>query len=171
MEDISIQSATPDEIPTIVDFVIKARVDMFPFLDQASNHQLARKELASFQKNYLEGPHGAFLTARSNGRLVATIGYLAYDYRFPHIDLETHHVVEVVRLYVDPEWRRVGLASKLFAALEVSARQAGINQLYLHTHPFLPNAIGFWKRQGFSIITVDDDPLWQTTHMSRPLEE
>ncbi|KAJ4258157.1 hypothetical protein NW762_008298 [Fusarium torreyae] len=171
MADINIQPATSDQIPTIVDFVAKARANMFPFLDQASNDQLALKELASFQKSYLEDPQGAFLTARSNGRLIATIGYLAYDDRFSHIDLGPSRVVEVVRLYVDPEWRRVGLASRLFAALEVSARQAGINHLYLHTHPFLPNAIGFWKRQGFSVITVDDDPVWQTTHMSRPLEE
>jgi hypothetical protein len=37
--------------------------------------------------------------------------------------------------------------------------------LYLHTHPFLPGALGFWERQGFRIVDVESDPVWRTTHM------
>ncbi|CAG7562411.1 unnamed protein product [Fusarium equiseti] len=169
MDDISIHPATSDEIPELVGFITKARAEMFPFLNQASSGQMAQKELDNFQKSYLDSPQGAFLTARSDGRLVATIGYVPYDGRFAYLNLEVENVVEVVRLYVEPEWRRVGLASKLFAKLVDTAQQAGVKQLYLHTHPFLPNAIGFWERNGFSIIEVDEDPVWQTTHMSRVL--
>ena len=170
MADIIIRPATSDEIPELVGFITKARAEMFPFLNQASSGQMAQRELESFQKSYLDSPQGAFLTARSKGRLVATIGCVPYDGRFPSLNVEVENVVEVVRLYVEPEWRRAGLASKLFAKLVETTRQAGVKQLYLHTHPFLPNAIGFWERNGFSIIEVDEDPVWQTTHMSRLLE-
>ncbi|KAG5750712.1 hypothetical protein H9Q69_002585 [Fusarium xylarioides] len=159
MSNITIQPATNDKIPAIVGFITKARADMFPFLDQSSSDQMAQKELSIFQSRYLDHSQGAFLTACSDGRLIATIGYVAYDGRFSHITLEPENVVEILRLYVEPEWRRAGLASRLFDTLVETARQAGIKQLYLHTHPFLPNAIQFWKRKGFSIITVDDDPV------------
>ncbi|KAF4454243.1 gnat family [Fusarium austroafricanum] len=171
MANITIQLATPAEIPAIVSFISKARADMFPFLDQTSSDQMAQKELDTFQDKYLDHPHGAFLAAYSDGCIIASIGYVAYDDRFTHISLDSDNVVEILRLYVEPKWRRVGLASKLFDALVETAQQADIKQLYLHTHPFLPNAIDFWKRKGFSVITVDDDPTWQTTHMKRSLEK
>jgi GNAT superfamily N-acetyltransferase len=169
MADVRVQLATSDQIPVIVEFIIKAREDMFPFLDKSSNDQLAKNELANFHNAYLDNPQGAFITAQANGRLIGTIGYRAYDGRFSHfcLDPDLNKVVEVVRLYVHPDFRRAGLASKLFAALLQSAQRRGLKQLYLHTHPFLPNASGFWKQQGFSIITVDNDPTWQTIHMSR----
>ena len=37
--------------------------------------------------------------------------------------------------------------------------------LYQHTHPFLPGAIRFWEKQGFSLTDVETDPVWNTTHM------
>ncbi|KAF5624084.1 GNAT family acetyltransferase [Fusarium tjaetaba] len=169
MSNITIHPATHDEITAIVNFITKARADMFPFLDQTSSDQMALKELDIFKDRYLDHPQGAFLTVCSEGRLIATIGYVAYDGRFSHLSLEPENVVEVLRLYVEPEWRRAGIASKLFDTLVETARQSGVEQLYLHTHPFLPNAIDFWKGKGFSVITVDEDPVWQTTHMKRSL--
>ncbi|KAF5549706.1 GNAT family acetyltransferase [Fusarium napiforme] len=169
MPNITVKPATHDEITAIVKFITKARADMFPFLDQSSSDQMAQKELDIFKDRYLDHPLGTFLTAYSDGRLIATIGYVAYDGRFSHLSLEPENVVEVLRLYVEPEWRRAGIASKLFDTLVETARQSGIKQLYLHTHPFLPNAIDFWKGKGFSVITKDEDPVWQTTHMKRSL--
>jgi len=138
---------------------------MFPMLDSTSHNEQAERELATFQQIYLEHPDGAFLTARIDGVLVATIGYVPYDHRFPQLQLGQKRVVEVVRLYVDPALRRTGLASRLFADLEMTARQKGIEQLYLHTHPFLPGAINFWGKRGFSTLHLDQDPVWRTVHM------
>ncbi|KAM0354771.1 hypothetical protein ACHAPU_000590 [Fusarium lateritium] len=172
MAEVKILPARPDEIPTIVDFIIQARQDMFIFLDQSSNGQLAQNELVNFRDNYLNNQRGAFLTAHANGCLIGTIAYRAYDGRFSHFKLESEvdQVVEVVRLFVHPEFRRAGVASKLFTTLLELAQRSSIKQLYLHTHPFLPNARGFWERHGFSVVVVDDDPVWQTIHMSRPPE-
>ena len=95
----------------------------------------------------------------------ATIGYLPYDGRFPQLDYRGRKVVEVVRLFVLPAHRRAGLAAQLYRALLALAQADGVQLVYLHTHPFLPGAIEFWQRQGFEIIEVDADPVWQTTHM------
>lgn len=160
-----ISHATPDEIPDIVRFTKLARTAMFPKLDTISHSQHADRELAIFQKTYLDHPDGAYLVARVDGVLVATIAYVHYDYRFPHLHLGQERTVEVVRLYVEPAFRRTGLASRLFLTLEETARQQGIEQLYLHTHPFLPGAVSFWEKHGFRVMDVDEDPVWRTIHM------
>ncbi|GKT59641.1 acetyltransferase [Colletotrichum tofieldiae] len=170
--DFNIKPATVDDIAEIAKLTNKARAEMFPHLGQEWRAQKAEQDLATFQQTFIDQPERAYLTAHSEGKLVATVGYQHYDYRFSNLDLETEGVVEVVRLYVDPDWRRGGLASKMFAALVQIAKEAGFKQLYLHTHPFLPGAIKFWERQGFALLRVDaDDPVWQTTHMSRSLRE
>ncbi|KAL3301239.1 putative GNAT family acetyltransferase [Colletotrichum asianum] len=167
--EITIQSAKSEDIPAIVEFIKQARSVMFPWIDAESQNQHAQRELENFSNTYLDNPNGAFLTAYGNGQIIAAIGYAPYDDRFPELGLGREGVVEFVRLYVNPAWRRAGLASKLCAALKQRARDAGMKKLYLHTHPFLEGAIGFWERQGFSILQVDDDPVWQTTHMSKAL--
>ncbi|KAK2010255.1 acetyltransferase [Colletotrichum eremochloae] len=169
--DFSIKPVTVDDITEVAELTRKARVEMFPHLDQEWRAQRAEHDLATFQQTFIDDPQGAFLVARSGGKLVATVGYQDYDHRH-QLDLETEGIVEVVRLYVDPDWRRGGLASKMVATLVGTAEEAGIRHLYLHTHPFLPGAIQFWTRQGFTLLRVDvDDKVWQTTHMTRALEK
>lgn len=164
-----IRHATPEEIPEVVDFVMAARREMFSMVPSRLHVPKVQRELAQFRQDYLDDPNGAFLVATANGTLIATIGYVAYDYRFPQLDFGNQRVVEVVKLYVDAKWRRAGLATKMFALLEQEAWKAGIGHLYLHTHPFLPGSVKFWERQGFKQLYVDDDPVWRTTHMDKPL--
>jgi GNAT superfamily N-acetyltransferase len=86
---------------------------------------------------------------------------LAYPYK----------IVEVLRLFVLPQYRRHGLAASLFQALKDHAIASGVHFMYLHTHPFLPGAIRFWEKQGFNVVRVDEeDKVWQTHHMQMMLE-
>ncbi|CAG9990982.1 unnamed protein product [Clonostachys byssicola] len=161
---ITIRRATRSQIPEIVSYVMASRAKTFPGQDEAILPDLAR-----FKETYIENPDGCFLTAHDeDGQIVAAIGYLAYEPRFPQLDLGHERVVEVVRLFVDPSWRRAGLASRLFAELTRHAHEAGIGRLYLHTHPHLPGAIRFWQRQGFAILDIQETTGWGTVvHMSR----
>jgi len=85
------------------------------------------------------------------------------------LNYQGRKTVEVVRLYVLPAVRRLGLAGRLYRSLQALARADGVEVMYLHTHPFLPGAIDFWRRQGFEVVDVEADPIWQTTHMHLPL--
>lgn len=160
MPNWTLQPVARDAIAEVLAFVDSARRALFPML---ANAPLPR-DLAHFADTYLDGA-GCFLEAREGGRLVAVIGYLPYDHRFAQLDYRAERVVEVVRLFVLPAYRRHGLAAALFGALRERAMQAGLDCLYLHTHPFLPGAIAFWERQGFTVVDVEQDPVWQTTHM------
>ncbi|VVP69372.1 hypothetical protein PS910_00570 [Pseudomonas fluorescens] len=157
---VTIIPAAPEAADEIVAFTNTARRDLFPMLANSP----VPDDLARFPAVYLEGP-GCCLTARDQGKLIAVIGYLPYDHRFGQLDYRAAKVVEVVRLFVLPEYRRSGLAAKLFGALKDHAQDQGVECLYLHTHPFLPGAIAFWERQGFEIVDVEADLVWQTTHM------
>jgi len=155
-----IEIAHKTDIPELLDFVLKARENMFPKL-----HGTAMPtDLLAFEQHYVQGA-GCFLLARAQQKIIACIGYLPYDRRFANFDFAGLEVAEVVRLFVAPEYRRAGLASALYSALQAVAQQAGIEMMYLHTHPFLAGAVDFWQRQGFEVIGVDADPQWQTTHM------
>ncbi|MBF6028531.1 GNAT family N-acetyltransferase [Pseudomonas sp. P115] len=147
-----------------MDFVLQARAELFPKLSAAGMPD----DLAQFEATYLQGD-GRFLLARNDGQIVAAIGYLPYDQRFPQLDYQGRKTVEVVRLFVLPAFRRFGLAGQLYRALEALAQGDGVEVMYLHTHPFLPGAIDFWVRQGFEVVDVEADPVWQTTHMQRLL--
>lgn len=158
---IVIEPVRPTEIEEVVEYVMGAREQIFPTLNQAA----LPPDLAGFKEVYLDPGKGQFLVARNGNEIVATIGYLPYDHRFPQLDYSGLKVVEVVRLFVSPDQRGLGLAAKLYESLKTLAFAGGIDVLYLHTHPFLPGAISFWQKHGFETVDVEDDPYWQTTHM------
>lgn len=158
---IHIARVQAGDIAELVDFVMAARADIFPMLDAA----VMPVDLQYFEQVYLSDEEGGFWLARCDDEIVAAVGYLPYDHRFPQLDYAGRRTVEIVRLFVAPQFRRFGLARALYVRLREHAAAAGVQVLYLHTHPFLPGAIRFWERQGFAVVDVEADPLWQTTHM------
>ncbi|TBU82125.1 GNAT family N-acetyltransferase [Pseudomonas daroniae] len=158
---IHIARVQASDIAELVDFVMAARAEIFPMLDAT----VLPADLQYFEQVYLNGEDGCFWLARCDDEIVAAVGYLPYDHRFPQLDYAGRRTVEIVRLFVAPQFRRFGLARALYARLHEHAADAGVQVLYLHTHPFLPGAIRFWEKQGFAVVDVEADPLWQTTHM------
>jgi GNAT superfamily N-acetyltransferase len=69
-----------------------------------------------------------------------------------------------------PEYRRRGVAAKLFAELRERAVEQGVECLYLHTHGFLEGAREFWEGVGFGVREVESDEVWRTVHMDLDLE-
>ena len=158
---MDIVPAAQQDVAAVLEFVLRARAEIFPQLDAAG----LPADLVNFAQVYIEGGGGKFLVARRDGEIVAAVGYLPYDGRFAQLDYGQQRVVEIVRLFVIPEFRRSGLATRIFLELKEHAWQQGVEVLYLHTHPFLPGAVGFWQRQGFHVVDVEADPVWRTTHM------
>lgn len=159
---IHITTVPPAQILATVQFVMQARAMIFPMLDAT----VLPADLRDFSEVYLNNPLGEFLIARQGDAIVGAIGYLPYDHRFAQLDYSGKKVVEVVRLFVSPQCRGAGLAGRLYAGLKAHAQTAGVQVLYLHTHPFLPGAIPFWEKHGFTVVDTETDPVWQTTHMA-----
>ncbi|KAF2447501.1 acyl-CoA N-acyltransferase [Karstenula rhodostoma CBS 690.94] len=152
----TVEVISPTTVNEVVTFINNARHDMFPTLHTQLSDDVAR---------WVQS--GTFLAARdaTSKSLVATIGFVAYDHRFPSLHYRDNHTVEVVRLYVLPRYRRAGLGATLFEELKGRAEEQGVRRLYLHTHPFLPGAVGFWEKRGFGVVGVERDEVWKTTHM------
>lgn len=168
IRNIAISTVTVQDLETVLPYVIEFRKQLFPMLDP----QKIPSDLLDFKQLYLDGQTGTFLQAREkSGKLVGVIGMLAYDYRFPHLGLDTRKTVEVARLFVDPDYRRSGLGTALFRHLTKVAKEKAVERLYLHTHPFLEGAHEFWLKQGFHLKEYCDESGFPTIHMEQMLEQ
>lgn len=162
LKNISISRVEKEDIDVVLPYVIEFRKQLFPMLDA---HKLP-KDLLAFSAVYLEAEAGAFLQAKDQqGKLIGVVGMLAYDYRFPHLDIDRRKTVEVARLFVDPSYRRSGLGTALFKGLVAVVKEKGIERLYLHTHPFLTGAYEFWGKQGFQLKDFCNESNFPTIHM------
>jgi GNAT superfamily N-acetyltransferase len=127
------------------------------------------RDLRLFADHYGVG-QGCLLIARdASGKPIGSIAYRPYDRRFSQLAYPGERVVEVVRLYVAPPYRRQGLGRRLFGVLLAQAGRDGVARLYLHTHPFLPGAEAFWLGQGFQVVERESALPWQTIHLDRRL--
>ncbi|KAF2628621.1 hypothetical protein BU25DRAFT_390357 [Macroventuria anomochaeta] len=109
-------------------------------------------------------------TANSSSSSLALLATPSSTTPQPEIPSDPIKIVEVLRLFVLPQYRRHGLAASLFQSLQDHARASGVQCMYLHTHPFLPGAIRFWGKHGFDTICVDEeDEVWRTHHMQMML--
>jgi len=162
LNTISISRVGENDIDAVLPYVIEFRKQLFPMLDANK----IPKDLLAFSTVYLDSEAGAFLQAKDRqGKLIGVIGMLAYDYRFPYLNIDKRKTVEVARLFVEPAYRRSGLGTALFLHLTQVAKEKGIERLYLHTHPFLTCAYEFWSKQGFQLKDFRDESNFPTIHM------
>ncbi|MGH1516517.1 GNAT family N-acetyltransferase [Chryseobacterium sp. JK1] len=161
-EEILISLVEDYHVFEVLPYVMEFRRQLYPLLDPL----IIPKDLVNFEQNYLQSLTGAFLQARTKGgKLIGAIGMMPYDYRFPHLDIDENTTVEVARLFVNPEYRRTGIATRLFQELANIAEQKNIKRLYLHTHPFLQGAYDYWLKQGFRLLKSCYEGTYPTLHM------
>lgn len=166
MKNITITSVTSNQIKEVLPYVIAFRQQLFPMLDPT----IVPNDLVEFDQNYIISQTSLFLQARNNqNELVGVIGMMPYNYRFSDLNLKGKQIVEVARLFVEPSYRRKGLASMLFKTLEQEAINRGIDQLYLHTHPFLTGAYEYWIKQGFELMVSRDEQGFETLHLKKQI--
>lgn len=130
-------------------------------------HDQLPEDLQLFESTYNNGNAGAFLIAKDHkGKIVGCIAARPYNHRFKQFRLASEApAYEICRLYVLPAYRHQKIGGMLFSGISLLLQSKGIEQLYLHTHPFLDGAQLFWEKMGFKLIHRDQDPPFYTIHM------
>jgi GNAT superfamily N-acetyltransferase len=90
-------------------------------------------------------PRGVFVLAWAEGAPVGCGGWR-------RVDGELAELGEVKRMYVVPSHRRRGLSRVVLAALESSAREAGLRRLRLETGDQQPEALSLYATSGWEPV-------------------
>jgi len=96
-------------------------------------------------------PNGQFFVAYLDGRPVATGGWRRHDADHEGLEWATN-AAEIKRMYVTPVVQRRGLARRMLAHLEATARAEGVEWLVLETGQKQPEAIALYRSSGYEDI-------------------
>jgi GNAT superfamily N-acetyltransferase len=83
-------------------------------------------------------------------------------------------VVELKRMYVEPRFRRHGIARRVLAALESSATAAGHRDVLLNSGSRQPEALALYARAGYTpvpgygVYAASPDAVFLGKHLSDP---
>jgi GNAT superfamily N-acetyltransferase len=113
-----------------------------------------------------------FIAYNENHKIIGAISISFYDNRIDKLKkrYQNKNIAEIGRCYVNEEYRRCGIGSKLFELAKSFAHNKSYEKLYLHTHYFLPGGYHFWQKMGFK-ITLDEKNNLQTVHMERNIRK
>ena len=101
-------------------------------------------------------PYGRLYLAYCDGKAAGCIGLRKID--------EEH--CEMKRLYVRPEFRRMGIGNLLVEKVIGDAKETGYFHMLLDTLPFLKDAIRMYKNYGFyEIQSYNDSPMNSSIYM------
>jgi GNAT superfamily N-acetyltransferase len=107
-------------------------------------------------------PLGLFLVGYVDGRPAVTGGWRAHG-----------DTAEIKRMYVTPSARGRGLARRILAELEATAREAGMHRIILETGLKQPEAIELYRSSGYTDVPpfgyYADTPL--SVHLGKTLIE
>jgi len=105
-------------------------------------------------------PTGAFVVVRVAGVVVGCGGVMTIG----------HGVGEIKRMWIHPEHRGRGLASRLLASLEARCLEVGNPVVRLDTNAVLTDAIRMYERSGYqSVERYNDNPYaqrWFEKHLA-----
>ncbi|WP_281884265.1 GNAT family N-acetyltransferase [Paenibacillus sp. YYML68] len=162
---VTIEPIKLEQIENVLQFVTAVREEVFPMLPVGQ----VPVDMQKLEQTYIDSEAAIFLVAAAeDGSILGTVGVVTYDDRIQQVKgrYRLERTAEIVRCYVHAAARRTGIGSMLVREALRFSEQHGYEQLYLHTQRFLPGAVGFWERHGFTIVCEETDD-WQTVHMER----
>ena len=97
------------------------------------------RDAASVDPAEFSPPLGLFLVAEAGGVPAGCGGWRAHD----------DGAAEIKRMYVEPAFRRRGIAAQVLAELERTAAAAGHRRLLLNSGDRQPEALALYERAGY----------------------
>ncbi|BCG96728.1 GNAT family N-acetyltransferase [Mesorhizobium sp. 131-2-1] len=142
MDNVSINRAIPADAKALATFA--ARLFRETYSADLTPSDLATYLSRSFgirrQQAEITDPLGAVFVASADGDIVGYSHLAAAD---------IEGALFLNRLYVDANWRGLGLASRLLEEAKQECRRCGVSSLRLTVYEKNTGAIAFYKRSGF----------------------
>ena len=107
----------------------------------------------------MQRPNGVFLVAFRDEQPMACVG----------LKSSGGNVAEVKRLWIAPEARGQGLATRLMTEVEGVARDLGVELLRLDTNRALPEAVAMYRKLGWCEISRFNDDPYADYFFEKPL--
>lgn len=101
-------------------------------------------------------PEGEFLVGEVEGRIVASIAYRDPDEVVQSFADVSERTVQLKRFNVEPEYQRRGYGNRIYGELERRAREAGHEEIVLHTTGRQTAARRFYEERGYDLIERTD---------------
>lgn len=136
LEILPLYKAVEDEAR---DLILAGFLERFGFIDHSLN-----PDLKDLMGSYTKEGH-VFFVALDDGELVATGAVTKEDHRMGRIE----------RMSVKSSYRRKGIAQRMLAKLEDSARFCKYERLVLETHNSWESAIRLYTSNGYHLIADD----------------
>lgn len=132
------------------------------------------KDIVNLNKYYIncERNNLFYILNNNTDEIIGTIAIRAYDKNFNEFKgiYNEKSTASIWRLFVNKDYRRCGLATKLFKYVEEFCYEKNYDKIYLHTHKNLEAGLKFWKKVGFN-VTIDTNNKLQTVHMIKNLNK
>jgi ribosomal protein S18 acetylase RimI-like enzyme len=130
--------------------VVEGGSDVLPFLNQvreaADGHRNSLGFLPKVVFEEFARRDNLYVLTERHAQGLRYAGHLLFERRFPR----SH----VVQMFIYPEYRRCGLASKLIDRLRTSLTHVGFTSIYACVAEDLIEANAFWERQQFYVQRV-----------------
>ena len=122
--------------------------------------QASHNDLDAYIQSVLDGdladPYAHYLgDSQKSGFWVATIGDLVVGMAAAYPVPGEPGVIEVFRVSVDQDYRRLGIAGSIMDALESWALAAGYEEAMLHTTAYLTAAHRLYENRGYRLVNSE----------------
>lgn len=126
-------------------------------------------DIVDLEKTYINPKRNSFYIAlNSNKEIIGTLGIRGYDKQFEFFKYKynTNKTASLWRTYIDKEYKRHKIGTKLVQIAEDFAKDKQYEEIYLHTQKDLIEGYYFWSSLDYNKTYINDD----TIHMEKKLK-
>jgi len=157
-KDLQIQEMSPAEIPQVVELYAHMMAHYYGLDDPFLKHSFERTvqleiEITHMLENQLKDPNFEILLAIMSDTLVGFMEAEIKECPVPPFMAAVNRIGSIGAVYVEPEFRGMGIASTLKNQIESDFRKTGIS-LMEHLRVFNVNTLecSFWRSAGYRVF-------------------
>ncbi|MEO5905802.1 MAG: GNAT family N-acetyltransferase [Saprospiraceae bacterium] len=149
---MEIVKATPDDVETLVKISLKTFYEAFHHLNTPENMDAYMGRAFTSEKllSELQHPYTDFYFVKDHDEV---IGYMKLNRKDAQSEFHEGDSMELERIYVDAGYQGTGLGTLLLHKVRETAIECGCNFIWLGVWEQNPNAIRFYRRNGFEIYS------------------